>query len=196
MRARYPACARANAFADCVFTWFPEVAKAYQKIDAQLKLGDVFGPGAKEFNLPFAAHTFNLGPQVRCWLHRDSQNWPPGICPVLVRGDFDHTRSAQMILVEPKIVLELRSGDLFIMLSSLITHGNAPLGEGETRMSWTCWMAGGLCRWLAAGRALVSSLTTTAQQESYKRKTEKMTREGWSALLTLSDLAERYGVAL
>ncbi|EJD38756.1 hypothetical protein AURDEDRAFT_39960, partial [Auricularia subglabra TFB-10046 SS5] len=100
---------------------------------------------------PFAAHTLNLGPQVRCILHRDSQNWVEGPCPIIIIGEFDHTVSGQFIIEEAKVALELRSGDIMILLSSLLTHGNTPLREGEVRLSWTCWMAGGLVRWLAAG---------------------------------------------
>ncbi|EJD42395.1 hypothetical protein AURDEDRAFT_43413, partial [Auricularia subglabra TFB-10046 SS5] len=86
-----------------------------------------------------------------CILHRDSQNWPQGVCPIIVKGRFDHTVSGHFVLVEPKIVQELKSGDVILVLSSLVTHGNAPLKPGDIRLSWTCWMAGGLVRWLAAG---------------------------------------------
>ncbi|KZV93175.1 hypothetical protein EXIGLDRAFT_586595, partial [Exidia glandulosa HHB12029] len=121
----------------------------------------------------FAAHTFNLGPCVRCFLHRDCLNFPPGACPIFVLGKFDYTRSAQLIIVEPKVIVELMHGDLFIVLSSLLTHGNAPLLKGEERMSWTCWMAGGLVRWIAAGKRLVSELKTEKMQRDYKREATK-----------------------
>ncbi|EJD36430.1 hypothetical protein AURDEDRAFT_31201, partial [Auricularia subglabra TFB-10046 SS5] len=98
--------------------------------------------------------TLNLGPQVRCLLHRDSQNFKPGVCTLLTCGRFDHTRSGHFIMVEPKVILELKNGDVLLFLSSLITHGNAPLRAAERRMSWTCWTAGGLVRWAAAGHAL------------------------------------------
>ncbi|EJD40805.1 hypothetical protein AURDEDRAFT_69735, partial [Auricularia subglabra TFB-10046 SS5] len=180
-------------------TWLPEVARFYMDVQRDLKengidLQAVFGPGAATFNLPFAAHTLNLGPQVRCILHRDSHNWPEGPCPVIVTGKFDHTRSGHFVLVEPKVVLELRSGDIIILLSSLLTHGNAPLKKGEIRMSWTCWMAGGLVRWLAAGCRLVSSLNTRALQHEYARRAKEYADRGWRSLLTLSDLKARRGV--
>ncbi|EJD32640.1 hypothetical protein AURDEDRAFT_77553, partial [Auricularia subglabra TFB-10046 SS5] len=143
----------------------------------------------------FAAHTLNLGPYVRCLLHRDAQNWPKGVCPAMALGDFDHTKSGHFIMEEPKVVLELRSGDIILFLSSLITHGNAPLCPGDVRMSWTCWMAGGLVRWLAAGCALVSSLTTRAKQEKYAERSQEFARKGWESLLTLSELTARHGGA-
>ncbi|EJD41152.1 hypothetical protein AURDEDRAFT_69181, partial [Auricularia subglabra TFB-10046 SS5] len=137
--------------------------------------------------------TLNLGPYVRCLLHRDAQNWPKGICPAMALGDFDHTKGGHFVMEESKVVLELMSGDIILFLSSLITHGNAPLCPGDVRMSWTCWMAGGLVRWLAAGCALVSSLTTGSQQQEYSRRSEEFARKGWASLLTLSELAARIG---
>ncbi|KZV79080.1 hypothetical protein EXIGLDRAFT_596407, partial [Exidia glandulosa HHB12029] len=82
-----------------------------------------------------------------CWFHRDSRNYILGICPVLVLGKFNHETSGQFIMVEPKLVLELRPGDVFLLMSSIITHGTAPLRAGETRRSWTCFTAGGIFRW-------------------------------------------------
>ncbi|EJD33859.1 hypothetical protein AURDEDRAFT_76635, partial [Auricularia subglabra TFB-10046 SS5] len=177
-------------------TWFPEVAAFYESLAKELEadgvdLQSVFGPGAASFNLPFAAHTLNLGPAVCCLLHHDAQNWPQGICPAMAVGKFDHTRSGQFIMEEPKVVLELKSGDIILFLSSLITHGNAPLADGEVRMSWTCWMVGGLVRWLAAGCALLSSLTTRVKQERYAARSEEFAHKGWASLLTLSELKER-----
>ncbi|EJD37866.1 hypothetical protein AURDEDRAFT_72734, partial [Auricularia subglabra TFB-10046 SS5] len=139
----------------------------------------------------FAAHTLNLGPFVCCLLHRDAQNWPQGICPAMALGEFDHTRSGHFIMEEAKVALELKSGDIILFLSSLITHGNGPLRPGERRMSWTCWMAGGLVRWLAAGCALLSSLTTRSKQERYAARSAEFARKGWASLLTLNDLRER-----
>ncbi|EJD42796.1 hypothetical protein AURDEDRAFT_67131, partial [Auricularia subglabra TFB-10046 SS5] len=142
----------------------------------------------------FAAHTLNLGPQVRCILHRDSQNWPEGPCPLLVIGEFDHEVSGHFVIEEAKVALELRSGDVIILLSSLLTHGNAPLRPGEVRLSWTCWMAGGLVRWLAAGCALVSSLRTRTEQAQYAERAKEFARRGWRSLMTLSQLRERWGL--
>ncbi|EJD35686.1 hypothetical protein AURDEDRAFT_46100, partial [Auricularia subglabra TFB-10046 SS5] len=124
-------------------------------------------------NLPFVAHTLKIGPFVCCLLHRDSQNWPQGICPAMAISEFDHTRSGHFIMEEPKVALEFKSGDIILFLSSLITHGNAPLQPGERRMSWTCWMVGGLLRWLAAGCALLSTLTTRAKQERYSARAQE-----------------------
>ncbi|EJD46696.1 hypothetical protein AURDEDRAFT_43093, partial [Auricularia subglabra TFB-10046 SS5] len=130
----------------CVFTWLPDVAAIYKRLESRIEVPDALRTSCA-FNLPFAAHTFNLGPFVRCWFHRDAWNFTLGWCPVLVLGLFDHRTSAQFIMVEPRIVMELRPGDLMLMMSSVITHGTAPLLKGETRMSWTCFTAGAIFRW-------------------------------------------------
>ena len=112
--------------------WCPKLALIYQRIDDSLHVPGAFRL-SQRFNLPFAAHAFNLGPYMECWFHRDSRNFILGICPVLVMGQFDHKRSGHFIMVEPKLVLELRPGDVLLLMSSIITHGTAPLGEGERR---------------------------------------------------------------
>ncbi|EJD37040.1 hypothetical protein AURDEDRAFT_25272, partial [Auricularia subglabra TFB-10046 SS5] len=114
-----------------------------------------------------------LGPYVTCWFHRDARNFILGICPVLVLGDFNHRTSGHFIMVEPKIVMELRPGDLLLMMSAVLTHGNAPLRAGETRMSWTFFSAGGLFRWVAAKGKLVGELSEE-EYEAYAAEASQM----------------------
>ncbi|KZV89330.1 hypothetical protein EXIGLDRAFT_569218, partial [Exidia glandulosa HHB12029] len=129
-----------------VFTFYPSLAKIYKEMERSMNVPDAIRTSI-QFNLPFAAHTLNLGPFVQCWFHRDSRNFILGICPVVVLGRFNPETSGHFIMVEPKIVMELRPGDVLLMMSALITHGTAPLLPGETRMSWTCYSAGGLFRY-------------------------------------------------
>lgn len=115
--------------AGCLFTWYPSVAKAYREVDDSLAAPHPLRQALKAagVNLPFAAHAFNLGPFVECWWHRDARNYILGVCPVVMLGAFNHRTSGQLILVEPKVVIELRRGDLFFLMSSILTHGTAPL---------------------------------------------------------------------
>lgn len=92
-------------------------------------------------------------------------------------------------MVEPKIVFEFRPGDVLIMMSAIITHGTAPLRRDETRMSWTCFTAGGLFRWHAAGGRLVSELTEDEYAE-YLKRSEVLFAEAWDALHTIEELQE------
>lgn len=171
-----------------VFSLYPDLAAIYKRIEAGLNVPNALRMSTS-FNLPFAAHTLNLGPYVRCWFHRDSRNFILGICPVVAFGDFNHETSGHFIMVEPRIVLEFRPGDVLLMMSAIITHGTAPLRRGETRMSWTCFTAGGLFRWHAAEGRLVSELTEQ-EHAGYLKRSEDLFAEAWHALHTLEELRD------
>ncbi|EJD42020.1 hypothetical protein AURDEDRAFT_68058, partial [Auricularia subglabra TFB-10046 SS5] len=113
-----------------------------------------------------------------------------GWCPVFVMGNFNHRTSGHFVMVEPHIVMELRPGDVILMMSSVITHGTAPFLRGETRMSWTCFTAGAFFRWEAAGHKLVGDLTAE-EKERYEKKSVAMFAEAWRANLTLDELQQR-----
>ncbi|EJD34229.1 hypothetical protein AURDEDRAFT_76377, partial [Auricularia subglabra TFB-10046 SS5] len=174
----------------CLFTWLPDVAAIYKRLEASMEIPHALRT-SRRFNLPFAAHTLNLGPYVRCWFHRDARNFTLGWCPVLVLGQFDYRTSAHFIMVEPQIVMELRPGDVLLMMSSVITHGTAALLEGETRMSWTCFTAGALFRWVAAGHKLVGDLSED-EHAAYLERSAQIFGEAWRANLTLDELEQRY----
>jgi len=78
-------------------------------------------------------------------------------------------------MVEPHVILELQPGDVFILMSSMITHGNAPLLPGKTRMLWTSWTAGGIFRCMVAGSKKMPQKATTLQEEiqEYKQNVNK-----------------------
>lgn len=177
-----------------MFLWYPKLAAIYKRIDDTLEIPHAFRV-SQQFNLPFAAHAFNLGPYVQCWFHRDSRNFILGICPVLVLGNFNHKTSGHFIMVEARTIIELRPGDIFLLMSSIITHGTAPLRPGEKRLSWTCWTAGGIFRWWAAKKKLVKELSAE-EHVAYERAANQLFVECWEALLTLEQLeelfAERY----
>lgn len=164
----------------------------YKRIEDSLDIPGAFR-SSQRFNLPFAAHAFNLGPYVECWFHRDARNFILGVCPVLVMGNFDHRTSAQFIMVEARLILELRPGDLLLLMSSVITHGTAPLREGERRLSWTCWTAGGIFRWYAAGGRLVGDLLPE-EFRAYEATSSALFDEAWKALYTLDNLKSRFDV--
>ncbi|KZV98946.1 hypothetical protein EXIGLDRAFT_763176 [Exidia glandulosa HHB12029] len=161
----------------CVQTWFPTTAAIYEKINAEVGLPRNF-LDELGFNLPFAAHSFYLSPQVECLFHRDSRNYILGI-----------------FLVLPKLVLELRPGDVFLLMSSIITHGTAPLRAGETRRLWTCFMAGGIFQWYTADQKLVSNLTRQEEKE-YHAKASKLFADAFAGFHTLPELQTMYRTSL
>ena len=60
-----------------------------------------------------------------------------------------------------------------------MTHGNTPIGEGETRFSIAQYAAGGLFRWVAYGFHLAKSILKTEAGKRLKRKVDKGTGERW-----------------
>ncbi|KAI0041837.1 hypothetical protein FA95DRAFT_1500892, partial [Auriscalpium vulgare] len=102
-------------------------------------------------NSVFPTATFNFGPQVATSLHRDHLNVPFGWCAVTALGNYDHRQGGHLILWELGLVVEFPPGCTILLPSALITHGNTPIRDGETRYSFTQWMAGALMRWHTYG---------------------------------------------
>ncbi|KAI0038074.1 hypothetical protein FA95DRAFT_1529264, partial [Auriscalpium vulgare] len=102
-------------------------------------------------NSVFPTATFNFGPQVATSLHRDHLNVPYGWCSVTALGSYDHRRGGHLILWELGLVLEFPPGSTILLPSALVTHGNTPIQEGETRYSFTQYIAGALMRWHTYG---------------------------------------------
>ncbi|KAF4565549.1 hypothetical protein EYR36_002121 [Pleurotus pulmonarius] len=61
-------------------------------------------------NSPWAAMTFNMGPQTVCFPHLDSGNLPWGWCAVTTLGQFDPDCSGHLVL------WDLRLGELLLVL--------------------------------------------------------------------------------
>lgn len=96
----------------------------------------------------FAAATFNLGPQSIASVHTDDKNFAPGWCAILALGDYDYTKGGHIVLWELKIVVEFPPGTVVYIPSAILSHSNTTVAEGEKRMSFTLFTAGGLFRWV------------------------------------------------
>ncbi|KAI0041140.1 hypothetical protein FA95DRAFT_1478318, partial [Auriscalpium vulgare] len=70
-----------------------------------------------------------------------------GWCAVTALGSYDHRCGGHLILWELGLVIEFPPGCTILLPSALITHGNTPIQENETRYSLTQYMAGALVRW-------------------------------------------------
>lgn len=92
----------------------------------------------------FAATTVNIGPQAVAHSHTDWGNIAWGTCTDSPFGSYDWTRGGQLILHEPKLILELRPGDVALFPSACIEHENLPIQKGETRYSVVSYTAGAL----------------------------------------------------
>ncbi|KDQ54000.1 hypothetical protein JAAARDRAFT_698215, partial [Jaapia argillacea MUCL 33604] len=99
-------------------------------------------------NSPFAACTFNFGPDVRTFVHTDPKNLPWGWCVVTALGSFDPKRGGHLVLWDLKLVVEFPPGSTIFIPSAIIQHSNIPVAEGEVWLSYTQYTAGSVFRWV------------------------------------------------
>ncbi|KAF8958751.1 hypothetical protein BDZ97DRAFT_1668082 [Flammula alnicola] len=98
-------------------------------------------------NTPWAATSFNFGPQTVCYRHADFNNLAFGWCCITALGQFDPTKGGHLVLWDLGIVIEFPPGTSILIPSAVISHSNVPIGSHETRYSFTQYSAGGIFRW-------------------------------------------------
>ncbi|KAJ6447958.1 hypothetical protein C8R45DRAFT_850595, partial [Mycena sanguinolenta] len=99
----------------------------------------------------FACTAFNFGPCVCTFKHRDVGNLPFGWCAIQSLGNFDAQKGGHLILWDVKLGIELPLGALILLPSAMIAHSNVPVADGEERISFTQFTAGGLFRYVDNG---------------------------------------------
>jgi hypothetical protein len=99
----------------------------------------------------FSCAAFNFGPSVWTFKHRDVCNLPFGWCAVQSLGPFDATKGAHLVLWDVKLVVEFPAGALILLPSATIAHSNVPVQDGDERISFTQFSAGGLFRFVDNG---------------------------------------------
>lgn len=109
-------------------------------------------------NSVFAAATFNFGPNVRTFRHKDYNNFSYGWCGITALGDFDPKNGGHLVLWEPKVLIEFPAGSTIFIPSALAEHSNTPTSPGERRQSFTQYTAGGIFRFIACGFRTKKSL--------------------------------------
>lgn len=171
----------------CVLAWFPGHFRLYREI---LKLLESKGLFRQRIfpSSPFAATTFNVGPQVVTEPHRDIMNLVFGICAVAVAGDFDHTAGGHLVFREAKVIMELRAGDVVLFPSAGITHYNIPLSTAdEVRYSVVQYLAGGIPRWFKQGGMKQAEMEEHLVKAMQKAGS-KVWEQGWSLFPTKAEL--------
>lgn len=136
---------RAGAFQ----LWAPKLYHYYREHmhAVEAKTGEVRNfPGSV-----FASASMNFGPRVRSYKHRDSLNLPFGWCAILALGRFDPKVGGHLILWDLKLVIEFPPGSTILLPSATLTHSNTSVCEGELRLSFTQYSAGGIFRWVDNG---------------------------------------------
>ncbi|KAG6849652.1 hypothetical protein H0H93_006573, partial [Arthromyces matolae] len=99
----------------------------------------------------FPSATFNFGPNVWTYRHRDVMNCPFGWCAVQALGRFDPTKGGHLILWDLELFIEFPPGCLILLPSACISHSNTPVQSGDVRASFTQYAGGGLFRYVDHG---------------------------------------------
>lgn len=100
----------------------------------------------------FAAAHVNFPPGAWTRLHTDHLNRVGGMCGVWPLDDFDPTMGGHLILWDLRLVIEFPPGNLILLPSALITHGNITVWQGQSRSAFVLFSAAGLFRWVLNGR--------------------------------------------
>ena len=100
---------------------------------------------------PFGTTTFNFGPQVCTFPHKDLKNLSWSWCSVTSLGLFNHKKGGHLVLWDLKIAIEFPRHSTILLPSAIIEHSNTAIGPTESRMSVTNYNSAGLFRWIAYG---------------------------------------------
>jgi hypothetical protein len=100
---------------------------------------------------PFGTMTFNFGPQVCTFPHKDLKNLSWGWCSVTSLGSYDPKKGGHLVLWDLKLAIEFPPHASILIPSAIIEHSNTAIGPTESRMSVTNYNSAGLFRWVAYG---------------------------------------------
>lgn len=138
-------------------TWFPHLkeyyddnhARLHQAINSRFGRDRISKPVFK--GLSQASFTCNLGPHSISPMHIDEDGLSFGVTMLSVFGDFDWKNGGEVFLQEPKMIVQMRPGEVLIFPSSSITYGELPLtqAEGQVRYTFTCHSSEALFDWVA-----------------------------------------------
>lgn len=121
----------------------------------------------------FSSATFNFGPNVWTYKHRDILNLPFGWCAVLALGLFDPTKGGHLVLWDLELIIEFPAGATILLPSATIAHSNIPVQAGDSRASFTQYTGGGLLRYIDNGFRTEAELQEEDAEEYARRCAEK-----------------------
>ncbi|KAL0958557.1 hypothetical protein HGRIS_000697 [Hohenbuehelia grisea] len=156
--------------------WAPRVHERYTDNLAALERADE--SLARPFpNAPWAAATFNFGPQTVCLPHLDSANLPWGWCAITALGRFNPDAGGHLVLWDYGLVIQCPPGSTILIPSAIVRHSNIPILEGEQRFSFTMYSAGGLFRWVSNGhRSELRAIRRARKADLARREEERSQR--------------------
>lgn len=117
----------------------------------------------------------NCGPKSVSFMHSDGPDYPGLPGAVHSFGNFNSKLGGHIIASELKIFVQFPSGTLSLLSSSGIRHGNTPIGDLETRYSFTQYVSGHLIKWVAYGCRPAGEVP-----ESEKTALDEAMSEGWA----------------
>ncbi|TFK16700.1 hypothetical protein FA15DRAFT_606553, partial [Coprinopsis marcescibilis] len=184
---------RMASFADATFKlWSPRI---YSYIDGRLKKLYAHDPRLKTNfqNSIFPCAAFNFGPRVCCHAHRDILNCPFAWCTIQALGRFDHTKGGHLVVKELKLYIQFPAGALIHIPLATFTHGNTPVQEHETRLSFTQFCAGGLLRFVDNDFQVEKDLKKKNKELYRRRMEEKKGRweMGLAVLCTVDEILDQ-----
>ncbi|KAJ7829965.1 hypothetical protein B0H14DRAFT_2593601 [Mycena olivaceomarginata] len=178
-------------FASCTSSsslWAPRLHRHYVDNNARLSvaLPNLQRPFPKSV---FASVAFNFG-NVWTFKHRDVCNLPFGWCAVQSLGRFDPTLGGHLILWDLNMVIEFPAGALILLPSATIAHSNVPVQDGDERISFTQFSAGGLFRYVDYGCRTREELAKEDPEEYARQMALRDTRwaTGLAMFSTLDEL--------
>ncbi|KAJ7018840.1 hypothetical protein C8F04DRAFT_976580, partial [Mycena alexandri] len=181
---------RMAAFADAAFAlWAPRLYQYYRVHDAGLRLHH------SHLRRPFKTSVFfcvafNFGRNVWTFKHRDVLNLAFGWCAVHALGRYNATLGGHLVLWDLKLVIKFPHGALILLPSATIAHSNIPVQEGEERVSFTQFSAGGIFRYVDNGCNTVEGFEQ-ADPKEYEQVMARMAsrwQEGLNLLSTVDEL--------
>ncbi|KAJ7439668.1 hypothetical protein FB451DRAFT_1107041 [Mycena latifolia] len=181
---------RLATFASAAFAiWAPLLYAYYRKYDAALHERMPHLQRNFEKSI-FSCATFNFGPDVWTFKHRDVMNLAFGWCAVQALGRFDPLQGGHLILWELKLVIEFPPGALILLPSATMTHSNVPVQKGDERASFTQYTAGGIFRFIDNGFRTEQQLEEEDPEEYARMLAAKDDRwaMGLGLLSTIDDL--------
>lgn len=146
-------------FANPLYTFYEDRVKELRSWDPDLPW--TFS------NSVFAAATFNFGPSVRTYAHKDHNNFSQGWCAITALGQFNSKKGGHVVIWELKLLIEFPAGSTIFIPSALVTHSNTPTSPGERRQSFTQYTAGGIFRFIACGFRTRASLPDGVPMERW-----------------------------
>ncbi|KAJ3968896.1 hypothetical protein EV361DRAFT_386326 [Lentinula raphanica] len=134
---------------DSFARYFPKAHEEYRGRNEQLKERIPEFDGNIKGSV-FNGCTANFGPNTWTYIHRDTRN-APGACAITAGGNFDSTKGGQLIVWDLRFIFDFPAGSTILLPSALFRHSNIPVRDGEQRVSFTQYTAGGIHRWLEYG---------------------------------------------